>query len=190
MILDMQCAVYTFLENMPELEFASQNRFQNHIVMLVCQISNIIGSLSLRHMGQFPVLFGFRCTYLFSFGEIHGSIMHHFQAALRAGIQFVYPLFLPLPLCPTKIQMVAAQSTGIPERKIKKSVYLIFDGHALFQSNGFQLGAITPPSLIQPPKDIWQCLATFSCHNLHGVCINSIQWVEASDADKHLPGTE
>ena len=132
----MQCAVDTFLENMPELQFSSQDRFQNHIVMLVCHISNIIGSLSLRHTGQFPVLFGFRCTYLSSFGKIHRSIMCHFQAALRPGIQFVYPLFLPLPLCPTKIQIVAAQSTGIPERKIK-TVYLIFDGHALFLKQWF-----------------------------------------------------
>ena len=48
------------------------------------------------------------------------------------GASTLYPLFLPLPLCPTKIQMVAAQSTSIPQRKIKKSVYLIFDGHAPF----------------------------------------------------------
>lgn len=87
--------------------------------------------------------------------------MCHFQAALRAGIQFIYPLFLPRPLCLTKIQIAVAQSTGIPERKIKKSVYLIFDGHACFKAMVFNLGQSLPHPLSCHQRtfgNVWQLL--------------------------------
>lgn len=74
----------------------------------------------------FPGPFEFSSMHVICFGQIHEnrSELCRFQAeVVRAGVQFVYPLFFPLPLCPARFQMVAALSACILERRVQRRAF-------------------------------------------------------------------
>lgn len=141
---------------------------------LICQIINITGSQSFRHILHFPV--EFRHTHGVCFSEIHESAndLCHFRAKIvRAGVQLVHP---PSATVSWK-DLGSGTSISLHPREsdIKRAFkWFLLDMYSEWKQNVTVLkqwfsteGNCCPAH----PKNIWQCLETFLVAQIYMGCV-------------------
>lgn len=130
--------------------------------MLLCQISNGTGSLSFGHMIHFLVPL---TTHVICFSQTHESesATYHFHTEV---VWFVQPLFFPSNTVSSKDPAGGRYICLHPREKALKTASAYFWWVRTVNETKphcfkiFSWGQ--PPHVYTPPKNIWQCLETFS----------------------------